>query len=113
MKQITTITVAELKQMAQKMFGGLVKVDVDIARNVVVIDMDLHADGEAYLLQNGSKQTDLWGINVYPEKFGTDGFIEFDSMINLRPSQGNPSRDVLDAGTKKKIRELITGVVHD
>ena len=82
--------------MAEKMYGTLVTADVDIAKSIVVIDMDMHADGEAYLLENGSEQANLWGINLHPDAFGTDDFIEFDSMINIRPRQKNPSRDVLD-----------------
>ncbi len=113
MKKITSISVDELKHMAAKTYGDLVKTDVDIAKGIVVVDMDLHADGEAALLEDGSRQADLWGINLYPNKFGTDDFIEFDSMINLRPSQGNLSRDVLDSATKAKIRTLIGGAVHE
>jgi hypothetical protein len=75
--------------------------------------MGMHADGEAYLLENGSKQKDLWGINLHPEDYGTDYFIEFDSMINIRPSQGNPSKDVLDESTRDKIVKIISEVVHE
>lgn len=113
MKQITSITVAELKEMAKKMFGDLVKADVDLARGLVVIDMSMHADGEAYLLEQGSKQADLWGINLHPDDYGTDDFVEFDSMINIRPSQSNPSRDVLDESVRQQIKELIESVVHE
>ena len=112
MKQITSISLDELKQMAEKMYGGLVKVDVDIARRIVVVDMDLHADGEAYMLEHDSQQKNIWGINVYPAKFGTDDFIEFDSMVNMRPSQGNASRDVLDLVTRQKIAEVVMEVIH-
>lgn len=113
MKQVADISIKELKEMADKMYGNLVKADVDIAKKVVVVDMELHADGEAYLLENGSRQNDLWGINLYPDKFGTDAFIEFDSMINLRPSQNNLSRDVQDEHTKNDIKTLIAGVIHE
>ena len=97
--------------MAERMYGTMVKADVDVAKKVVVIDMDMHADGEAYLLEHGSQQTDLWGINLYPDKFGTDEFIEFDSMINIRPRQNNPSRDVLDSAVRQQIIDIIAGVV--
>lgn len=113
MKQVADISIKELKEMAEKMYGILVKADVDLARRIVIVDMDLHADGEAYLLESGSKQVDLWGVNLYPDKYGTDEFIEFDSMINLRPSQNNPSRDVLDENTRSDIKMLIAGVVHE
>lgn len=75
--------------------------------------MEMHADGEAHLLENGSQQNDLWGINLHPDKFGSDDFIEFDSMINIRPRQKNPSRDVLDENVRKQIREIVAGVVHE
>lgn len=67
----------------------------------------MHADIEAYLLERGSKQQALWGINLYPEKFGSDEFVEFDSMINIRPSQRNMSRDVEDGTLRKAIAELV------
>lgn len=104
------ITIGELKEMAKRMFGDLVKADVDVEREVVVIDMDLHADGEAFLIENGSKQKDLWGINLYPEIEGDD-FIEFDSMINIKPAQGNRSRGVEDEGIRKKIIEIVNKLI--
>lgn len=102
------ITVAELETMARKMFGNLVKAVVDVQARIIAVDAELHADEEALLLENGSRQEDLWGINLYPE-LGRDSsdFIEFDSMINLRPSQGNRSRDVEDTETRNKIISII------
>ena len=113
MKTVDTVSLSELKQLADKMYGTLVKVDVDIAKNIIVIDMDMHADGEAYLLENGSKQDDLWGINLHPDKFGSNEFIEFDSMINIRPRQNNTSRDVLDEAVRAKICRLIDGAIRE
>lgn len=94
--------------MAENMFGNLVKAVVDVHRNLLVVDAELHADQEQFLLENDSKQVNLWGINLYPEKFGTDEFIEFDLMINIRPKQNNRSRDIED----KSIRERITAIVE-
>lgn len=99
--------------MAEKMYGTLVKADVDIARKLLLVDMEMHADGEAHLLEKGSHQSDLWGINLHPDKFGSEDFIEFDSMINIRPRQNNPSRDVLDENVRKQIQEVVAGVVHE
>jgi uncharacterized protein DUF5674 len=113
MKQVDKISLAELNQMAQKMHEGIVKADVDLARGIIVVDMGMHADGEAFLLEEGSKQQDLWGINFHPDKFGTDDFVEFDSMINLRPSQGNRSRNVEDEQLRVQIRKLVEGIVHE
>ncbi len=89
------------------MYGNLVKAVVDIKRNVFIVDMEMHVDGEQQLLEEDSKQDDLWGINLYPAKFGTDDFIEFDSMINIRPRQKNMTRDVENTAIRQQIIELI------
>lgn len=108
MKIITdSVTLDGLKQMAAAMFGNSVKAVVDVERGLVAVDAELHSDLEALLLQDGSKQKDLWGINFYPELQGDD-FIEFDSMINVRPSQGNRSRGVDDEETRKRIVEIVS-----
>ena len=95
--------------MADNLFGNLVKAVVDVQREIIVVDAELHADEESLLLENGSKQENLWGINLYPEfDKSSEEFIEFDSMINLRPSRNNRSRGVDDP----IIREKIIAVVH-
>ncbi len=113
MKIVQNISLAELRDMAEKMFGNIVKADVDVAKNIVIIDMEMHVDGEQALLEGGSRQEDLWGINLKPDSYGTDEFIEFDSMINIRPRQNNPSRDVLDQVVRQRIRIIIGEVVHE
>lgn len=107
MKVIDTISVAELAVMAKNMYGDLVKAVVDLQQNSLVVDAEMHADEEQYLLEKGSKQADLWGINLYPGKFGTDEFVEFDSMINIRPRQQNMSRDVEDEEIRNRIDALV------
>ena len=76
----------------------------------MAIGGELHADEEALLLQHGSRQADLWGINLYPER-PAPAFIEFDSMINVRPSQGNRSRGVDDAAVRAQIRDIVARLV--
>ncbi|MDR2673059.1 MAG: DUF5674 family protein [Coriobacteriales bacterium] len=107
MREITTISVAELHEMSTAMFEPIVKGVVDVKRRIVVLDAGLHADEELYLLENGSDQSDLWGINLWPEKYGTCEFVEFDSMINLRPGQDNRSRGVENAATRQAICEIV------
>ena len=104
------ITLDELRSLAPRRFGDLVKAVVDIRREVMLLDADLHADQEAELLADGSSQTDLWGINLYPAISG-DEWLEFDSMINLRPSFGNRSRGVDDASTRTRIQALVDRMV--
>jgi hypothetical protein len=104
------ITIGELNEMAKNMFGNLVKAVVDVEREILAVDAELHADLEAMMLEKGSKQKDLWGINIYPELKGDD-FVEFDSMINLRPSQENRSRGVENPDLRKKIIEIVDKIV--
>ncbi|MFH0923927.1 MAG: DUF5674 family protein [Candidatus Falkowbacteria bacterium] len=105
------IKLSELKEMARKMFGDLVKAVVDVEKRIMAVDGELHADEEGMLLQNGSKQASLWGINIYPELYGSKDFIEFDSMINLRPSQANRSLGVENPETQKIILEITNNLI--
>ncbi len=100
----------ELQKMTSKMFGNLVKAVVDIEKEIIAVDAELHSDEEASLLEKGSEQKNLWGINLYPDKRGKD-FIEFDSMINIRPSQGNRSRGVDDSKIQKSIVKIINKLI--
>lgn len=99
------ISNGELISIAENGFGEMVKAVVDIELELVAIDAELHSDLEALLLEMGSAQNDLWGINYYPE-LENDDFVEFDSMINIRPSQSNRSRSVEDESIQKRIIEI-------
>lgn len=105
------IELAELKGMAEQGFGTLVKAVVDVDAGIMAVDAELHADEEAFLLENGSAQADLWGINLYPDVEGDD-WLEFDSMINLRPASGNRSRGVDDPAVRDRIRAIVTRLVR-
>ena len=104
------ITLARLREMAQGKFGEMVKAVVDVDRGIMAVDGELHADEEELLLTHGSIQASLWGINLYPDA-STAEWIEFDSMINLRPSQGNRSRDVEDPGVRQRLVEIVSRLV--
>lgn len=92
-------------------YGALVKAVIDIEQAIMIAGMTMHSDGEEILLENGSKQADLWGINLYLQQSG-DEWIEYDSVINLRPSQGNDSRGVDDPAIREKIREIVNHLVN-
>lgn len=110
MKIITEkITLRELNEMAKNMFGNLVKAVVDVEKKIMVVDGELHADEETLLLQSGSEQKNLWGINIYPEK--KEDRVEFDSIINLRPFQGNKSRGVENEQIRKKIIQIVNQLI--
>ncbi|MCJ7579148.1 MAG: DUF5674 family protein [Candidatus Aminicenantes bacterium] len=101
------ITREQLQGKSKELFGDMLKAVIDIDRCIMAINGELHADEEALLLEDGSAQQNLWGINLYPD-LDTADWIEFDSMINLRPSQSNMSRGVDDA----EIREIIIKIVN-
>ena len=113
MKEVGIITLSELNDMAASMYGDMVKAVVDVERGILIVDSELHVDQEQVLLEQGSNQKDLWGINIYPQKYGLDGFIEFDSMINIRPRQQNMSRGVENEEIKKCIIELVLRKVSE
>jgi hypothetical protein len=96
----------ELKEIARSGFGDMVKGVVDTRRQLLALDAELHADLEALLLEKGSTQNALWGINLYPDE--TDDFVEFDSLINIRPMQGNRSRGVDDPTIRNEIMEVVS-----
>ncbi len=106
-----SITISALEAMAEGMFGNLVKVVVDVERGCMAVDAEMHSDEEALLLEDGSRQESLWGINLYPGRFGSPDFVEFDSMINIRPRQGNRSRSVDDAALHAQIIALVDRLV--
>lgn len=106
----STIAKDELKEMSERFSGGLVKAVVDIKKEIMVVDGSMHADEEKELLDTGSHQDDLWGINLYPD-LSNDDFIEFDSMINVRPRLNNFSRGIEDENLRKKIISIVSKLV--
>jgi len=100
------ISMDELRVLAERRFGDMVKAVIDLRRSLMLVDAEMHADQEAELLAGGSVQEDLWGINLYPDLPEAD-WIEFDSMINLRPSFGNRSRGVDDPETGARVQALV------
>jgi hypothetical protein len=115
MRRVTdldSISIDEIRALAASRFGDMIKGVVDLERGILLLDADLHADQEAAsLLADGSKQASLWGINLYPD-VAVEDWLEFDSMINLRPSFGNRSRGVDDPATRAAIAGFIDRVVR-
>lgn len=100
------ITRAELATLAQNTFGDMLKCVADVKHRRLALDAELHADLERLLLENGSVEEDLWGFNLYPEEEGED-FIEYDSLINIRSWQNNPTRGVSDPDLRKSIKQIV------
>lgn len=93
--------------MAEKMFGSFVKAVVDIEKEIMAIDGELHVDLAKLLVEEGSKNENLWGVNIHPDKVGGDNWIEFDSMINLKPQMNNRTRGVENQEIREKIIKIV------
>ena len=105
------IKISELIEMSEKMFGGLVKAMVDIEKQIMAVDGELHADLLEFLIEKeNSSPKDVWGVNLYPDKFGED-FIEFDSVMNLKPSLGNKTRGIENEELRKKVKSIVNNLV--
>jgi hypothetical protein len=106
------VSIEHLTALAVGGFGDLVKAVVDVRLGIMSVGGELHADGEAALLDAGAVQADLWGINLYPAEYGASGWLEFDSMINVRPRQGNRSRSVEDSAVRHQIVAIVERLVR-
>jgi hypothetical protein len=94
-----------LRELVARFFEDMVKYVVDVERGVAAVGGELHADSEAVLLSEGSRQEDLWGANYYPG-MGEDECIEYTSLINIRPSQGNRGMELENDDLRGRLREL-------
>jgi len=103
-------SLSDLKEVAKEKFGDMVKAVVDVEKEIMAIGGELHADEEGFLLARGSKQEDLWGINLYVDLEYPD-MVEFDSMINIRPRQNNRSQGVEDELLQKKILGIVQKLI--
>ena len=84
---------------------------MDVEQGIMAIGGELQSDEEAMLLDQGSAQRSLWGFNLYPEK-PMQEWIEFDSMINVRPSGGNRSRYVESAEIRAAVTKIVNRLVE-
>lgn len=103
---------AELRRFVDAFFEDMVKYVVDVKRGVAAVGGELHADAEALLLEAGSFQADLWGANYYPG-LGRERCIEFTSLINIRPAQGNRSMEIESASTRERVREVTFALIGE
>ena len=105
------ISAQRLSEIADRRFGDMVKAVVDTERRVVALGGELHSDEELALIEQGSEQVNLWGINIHPDKPRSE-WVEFDSLINIRPRLGNRSRSVEDAAIRILICEIVDSLVR-
>jgi hypothetical protein len=105
------ISLEELSQMSGNMFESLVKAVVDLEKEIMVANADLHADQEALLVEMGSEQKNLWGINLHPNQYPQNEWIDFNSLINFRPTQNNRSKSIEDSKIQSSIRKIVSQLI--
>jgi hypothetical protein len=103
------IAAGELRRLVER-FEDMVKYVADVRRGVIAIGGEMHVDGEQLLLESGSRQDDLWGANYYPGR-GREECIEYTSFINIRPSSGNRSMELVDPALRERVRTLTFALV--
>ena len=106
------ITLDVLEELSGIYHKRLVKGVADLERGILALGGEWHIDADNVLVADGSSQPNLWGFNVYPKEKG-DKAIKYNSMINIRPAQGNRSMDVLDTDLQKEIRSLVGRLIPD
>ncbi len=92
---------------AETFFEDMIKAVVDIEQGIIAVNAELHSDLEQMLLEDGSSQKNLYGINIlFDEKE-----IEFDSLINPPRNReaGFPraGRIVADPVARQRIEEIV------
>lgn len=94
-----------LKTLVERFFDTMVKYVVDVERGVAAVGGELHADAEALLLEDGSRQAHLWGANYYPGR-REDDCIEYTSLINIRPAQQNRGMLIESPEVRARVRDI-------
>ena len=106
-----SISKKELINLAKEQFGNLIKAVVDVEQEIIAVGCEMHADGEVELIENeNSKREYTWGINLYPEK-SMEELIEFDSIINIKPSYNNRSRNVENPKIREEIKRIVKKLI--
>ncbi len=99
-----------LTTLARAWHGTLVKGVADVERGIIALGGDWHMDANIVLIADGSRQENVWGFNIYPKERG-DSALEYISLINIRPAQGNKAMELADETLRAKIREIISKLI--
>jgi hypothetical protein len=100
---------ASKQQLAEMLdaLGLYIKLAVDTRREVAAGGGVLHADCEALLIEDGSRQEDIWGADWIPETQE----VRYEALINIRPSHGNRSMTILDSSIRSRVGEIVRGLL--
>lgn len=101
----TKLTEAQVRDMLEAL-GTYIKVAVDVERGLLAGGGEYHADCEEVLLENGSRQEDVWGADWYPDSRS----VAFGALINIRPRQGNASMEIRDPALRQRVEAIVRRV---
>ncbi len=101
-----------IRRLVDAEFGDMVKFVVDIERDVICVGGEFHSDEEALLLDNGSKQKDLWGANYYPDR-PSGKKLAYISMINVRPRDGNTKQEIQSLDICREVSRIAKHYLGD
>ncbi len=96
----------EIRVLAKETFGDMIKVVVDLDREILAAGGALHSDSEELLLEDGSKQDDLWGANYFPEK-APGKHVEYTSLINQYHPSNKKSQTIADPAIRERVSAVI------
>lgn len=95
-------TEKEIREMLEEL-TTYIKLAVDVEREVLAGGGEYHADCEELLLEDGSRQENIWGADWYPESRR----VEFGALINIRPQQGNRGMEIEAPTLREKIEVIV------
>ncbi len=104
------ISLDEVKQLARESFGEMLKAVVDLSKKKIAFGGEFHVDAEMSLIEDGSEQKNLWGINIYPYREKKE-WVEYISLINIRPREGNYGMQVEDQAICEKILLILEKMI--
>ena len=106
------VSVSAVQDLAQKWYGDMIKGVADVEKGTVALGGDWHIDANTVLIADGSQQSNVWGFNIYVHERG-DAALEYQSLINIRPAQGNRDMELQDAALRQKIHSIIERLIPE
>ncbi len=100
----------ELREIAQEFYGEMLKGVVDVKKEIIAVGGEYHMDSNLLLIENGSNQPDIWGINIHLDK-DKENWLEYRSLINIRPAQGNRAMELANETIRAKIKEIVNRLI--
>lgn len=106
------IALDDVREIAKELYRDMVKGVADVRQEIIALGGEWHMDANNELVKHGSQQPDLWGFNIYVDQ-RNDAAIEYISLINIRPAQGNREMELKDEATRAQIHAIVERLVPE